>query len=164
MKPVPSLKGEEDRAVSEHIDKFCKTDTVIYTNSCSFGKCKKRELVPFNCSTCKNNFCLKHRHFDVHQCKGRPQDNKRDILAWVLKIVRLNNQFDKLPLSSQAAIRRAQGNQGHQTDNFRNIQGTMSEDEALARALAASMQQNPQQSSVTVGGGGSSGDKKCAIS
>lgn len=81
MKPVPSVKGQEDRAVSEHIDKFCKTETKIYTNSCSFGKCKKRELVPFNCSSCNKNFCLKHRHFDVHECKGRAQTSQRDVLA-----------------------------------------------------------------------------------
>lgn len=56
-------------------------------------------------------------------------------------------------------MRRAQGSQ----ENFKKIQGTMSEDEALARALAASMQESPQQSSpITVGNGG---DKnKCAIS
>lgn len=84
LKPVPSVKGEEDRSVSEHIDKDCKSDTRIYTNSCSFGKCKKRELVPFNCSSCKKNFCLKHRHFDVHECKGQIQLSQREVLAWVL--------------------------------------------------------------------------------
>lgn len=80
MKPVPSVKGEEDRAVSEHIDRYCKTETKIYTNSCSFGKCKKRELVPFNCSSCQRNFCLKHRHADVHDCK-KSSSNQREILA-----------------------------------------------------------------------------------
>lgn len=68
MKPVPSVKGQEDRAVSEHMDKFCNTQTKIYLNSCSFQNCKKRELVPFSCSQCKLNFCLKHRHFDIHNC------------------------------------------------------------------------------------------------
>lgn len=81
MKPVPSVKGQEDRAVSEHIDQYCKTETKIYTNSCSFGKCKKRELIPFNCSSCSKNFCLKHRHFDVHDCKGQRQTSQRDVLA-----------------------------------------------------------------------------------
>jgi hypothetical protein len=141
MKPVPSLKGQEDRAVSQHIDQECKNQTKIYTNSCSFGKCKKRELIPFNCSTCKKNFCLKHRHFDVHECKGRPQPQQRDVLA-------------------QAAIRRVQGSNGQ--DNFKKIQGTMSEDEALARALAASMQETPQ-SPITVGDGASHDKNKCAI-
>lgn len=81
MKPVPSVKGQEDRAVSEHIDQYCKTETKIYTNSCSFGKCKKRELVPFSCSSCKLNYCLKHRHADVHDCKARSQSSQREMLA-----------------------------------------------------------------------------------
>lgn len=78
MKPVPSEKGREDYAVSLHIDKFCKTETKIYTNACSFNNCKKKELVPFSCSSCRLNYCLKHRHADVHKCKGFHQ---RDILA-----------------------------------------------------------------------------------
>lgn len=81
MKPVPSVKGQEDRAVSEHIDQYCKTETKIYTNSCSFGKCKKRELIPFNCSSCKQNYCLKHRHADVHDCRKKSQTSQREILA-----------------------------------------------------------------------------------
>lgn len=62
-------------------------------------------------------------------------------------------------------MRRAQGNQGGSgQDNFKKIQGTMSEDEALARALAASMQDNPQPSPITVGAGTSHDKSKCAIS
>lgn len=83
-KPVPAIKGQEDLEVSRHIDQYCKTETKIYTNQCTFGKCKKRELVPFKCSSCDNNFCLKHRHADVHECKGkvkRPSQSQRDILA-----------------------------------------------------------------------------------
>lgn len=84
-KPVPAEKGREDIEVSRHIDQFCKTETKIYTNQCTFGKCKKRELVPFKCSSCDKNFCLKHRHFDVHECKGRrtASQSQRDLLAWV---------------------------------------------------------------------------------
>lgn len=66
---------------------------------------------------------------------------------------------------SQAAMRRAQGGQGaNSQENFKKIQGTMSEDEALARALAASMLEN-QPSPITVGDGAAGHDKnKCAIS
>lgn len=63
---------------------------------------------------------------------------------------------------SQAAMRRAQGSQGNNShENFKKIQGTMTEDEALARALAASMLESP--SPITVGNGAS--DKnKCTLS
>lgn len=85
FKPVPAEKGQEDYAVSQHIDKFCKTQTKIYTNSCSFNNCKKKELVQISCSTCKQNFCLKHRHENVHKCKG-PINQQRNKIAWVLSI------------------------------------------------------------------------------
>lgn len=88
------------------------------------------------------NFCLKHRHFDVHDCKGPKTTHRRDVLA-------------------QAAMSR--NNPGNQ-DNFKKVQGAMSEDEALARAIQASIQESPSQ--ITVGDGQSSShDKnKCAIS
>lgn len=59
----------------------------------------------------------------------------------------------------QAALRR---NQGNNPDNFRKIQGSMSEDEALARAIQASM----QQSSESVGGDATATQEKnkCSVS
>lgn len=78
--PVPSEKGREDYAVSQHIDKFCNTQTKIYTNNCSFKNCKKKELVKITCSNCKRDFCLKHRHENVHKCSG-PINNQRNIMA-----------------------------------------------------------------------------------
>lgn len=66
----------------------------IYTNKCSIGKCKQKEvviylishviphmafilvshfyfqLVPIKCDSCRQNFCLKHRHPADHECKG----------------------------------------------------------------------------------------------
>lgn len=58
-------------------------------------------------------------------------------------------------------MRRTQGNG---QDNFKKIQGTMSEDEALARAIAASMQENPQRSPIRVGDNASSDKNKCTVS
>lgn len=54
-------------------------------------------------------------------------------------------------------MRRADGSS---QENLRKVQGNFSEDEALARALAASMTQPPNPISV----GGSSQDKKCSVS
>lgn len=73
-----------------------------------------------------------------------------------------NEDFIKFfPNFSEAALRRAQGNHN---DNFLKVQGKMTEDEALARALAASMQEGEAgPSPITVGNAGH--DKnKCAIS
>jgi hypothetical protein len=69
---------------------------------------------------------------------------------------------DQFFLFSQAALRRTQG-EGNSQDNLRKVQGNYSEDEALARALAASM--NQQQNPITVGDAASSQDKnKCSVS
>ncbi|KAG5672507.1 hypothetical protein PVAND_002631 [Polypedilum vanderplanki] len=154
MKPVPSEKGREDYAVSQHIDKFCKSETKIYTNNCSFGNCKKKELVPFTCSSCKSNFCLKHRHADVHNCKGPIK--QRDILA---------NAAARRCSDQASQSRNLQDN-----SNFQKVQGTLSEDEALAKAIYESMLENEQRRNITVGGttaaSTSSNDrnKNCAIS
>jgi len=133
-KPVPSVKGQEDRSVSEHIDRECKQDTKIYTNACSLKNCKRKELVPFKCGSCNQNFCLKHRH---HECVLK-QSHPRDVMA-------------------QAALRRLDN------DHFSRIQGQMSEDEALAHALSASIQTTPQQQQQPVAAG-TAGEKKCLIS
>ena len=107
QKPVPSIKGREDFSVSEHLDQFCNTKTQIYTNKCTFGKCKTRELVPFACSVCKKNFCLskilknvrklvklnqkcfaEHRHFADHKCPLKSQNmTPRDTVAWVFQLL-----------------------------------------------------------------------------
>lgn len=70
--PVPTAPGvEPDLTVGEHIDKQCKSDSrKIFTNQCSHKSCKRKELIPVNCSQCKKNFCLRHRHTADHQCQG----------------------------------------------------------------------------------------------
>lgn len=69
--PVPTAPGvEPDLTVSQHIDKQCKSDSKkIYTNRCHAKGCKRKELIPVQCSQCKLNFCLRHRHSSDHDCK-----------------------------------------------------------------------------------------------
>lgn len=65
---------------------------------------------------------------------------------------------------SQAALRRQQG---QSSSHARNVQGTMSEDEALARAIEASMRESYQPPMTSVGGSSNNDghDKnKCVIS
>lgn len=40
-----------------------------YSNACSYKGCKKREAMPLMCAGCRQNFCLRHRHEDDHECK-----------------------------------------------------------------------------------------------
>ncbi|XP_071039236.1 AN1-type zinc finger protein 2A isoform X2 [Parasteatoda tepidariorum] len=149
--PVPSKRGEQpDIAVSEHIDRDCQADPAIakrkvYTSKCSVKGCKLKEIVRINCNVCNKNYCLKHRHPDDHKCSeqkvvspaqaagaaalARAQNTRKPIFQW---------------FSSQSAS----------TDHRRNVaplpevsvttavQGSMTEDEALALALHKSLNEN----------------------
>jgi len=70
--PVPVARGTvPDLAVSAHIEADCQTSTKqkVFTNRCNKPKCKKKELVPVVCDSCRLNFCLTHRHPTDHDCK-----------------------------------------------------------------------------------------------
>lgn len=68
--PVPTPRGiSPDMTVGQHIDQYCKSDkTKIFTNKCSYKTCKKKELIPVQCTVCRLNFCLRHRHSSDHEC------------------------------------------------------------------------------------------------
>lgn len=108
-KPIPVQKGQHpDYVVGNHIDSDCQSDPAkfrrkVFTNKCSYKKCKTKEVVPVICDQCKQNYCLKHRHTSDHACQGCAASSR----SWIFE--------------AQA-------------------RGGMSEDEALARALALSMQ------------------------
>ncbi|XP_016414975.1 AN1-type zinc finger protein 2A-like isoform X2 [Sinocyclocheilus rhinocerous] len=78
--PIPIRRGEmPDIKVGEHIDRDCKSDPAqrkrkIFTNKCSKGGCKQKEMIRVTCDQCHLNYCLKHRHPLDHDCKtdGKP--------------------------------------------------------------------------------------------
>ncbi|KAF5908021.1 AN1-type zinc finger protein 2A isoform X1, partial [Clarias magur] len=78
--PIPIKRGEmPDIKVGEHIDRDCKSDPAqrkrkIFTNKCSKGGCKQKEMIRVTCDQCHLNYCLKHRHPLDHECKtdGQP--------------------------------------------------------------------------------------------
>ncbi|XP_067626213.1 AN1-type zinc finger protein 2A [Eurosta solidaginis] len=134
--PVPTAPGvEPDLTVGRHIDQQCKSDTKkIYTNRCSYKNCKKKELIPVTCKECKRNYCLRHRHTTDHDCKGTAAANvdQRSMAANAAEYRRTNKPtslFNSQPRLTAVTT----GTQ------VQNIQGNMSEDEALARALALSI-------------------------
>jgi hypothetical protein len=69
---VPTRKGlDPNDTVNSHINAGCPDTSqtkTIYTNSCSFGNCTKRELVPIICRSCQKPFCIKHRLEQDHEC------------------------------------------------------------------------------------------------
>lgn len=54
----------------------------IFTNRCSKGGCKQKEMMRVTCDQCHLNFCLKHRHPLDHDCK--PDGKSLSKSGWVL--------------------------------------------------------------------------------
>lgn len=184
--PVPTPRDvSPDVTVGAHIDQFCRSEKKkIYTNRCTFKTCKKKELVPFSCGSCKRNYCLKHRHTADHECAGVAAATgagaaSQQSLAAQAAIRRSQGTTTKnVPSQSQVTTSSSTGSSSN-SSHLAAVQGTMSEDEALARALALSMQEADQQTStdddaerdrnasgprrgITVGG--NSGKDKCNLS
>ncbi|XP_033173080.1 AN1-type zinc finger protein 2A [Drosophila mauritiana] len=191
--PVPTPPGvEPDVTVGQHIDQQCKSESKkIYTNRCNAKGCKRKELIPVTCSQCRLNFCLRHRHTSDHDCKPMPASSTSSVTGGWQSIFKTSS--DSRSMAAQAAERRRQSKPASssisntnsrprpvQATQVQNIQGNMSEDEALARALALSIMEqddaaesnrqapapsNAQQ--VAVGGGGNqqgNAKDKCLLS
>lgn len=153
--PVPLKRGDPpDLAVGMHIDNDCQSDygkskKRVFVNRCSSKGCKIKEIVRVDCLECGMNYCLKHRHAIDHNCIGREA-------AVRLKRVEAtaNRQSVNVPKPNE---------NGH-SKNFRNLQGTLSEDEALARALQASMLDEEQQQKQSSTSNNQGGTGRCNLS
>lgn len=146
---VPSKRNDPpDLAVSHHIDNDCKADAnsrkKIFVNKCSSKGCKNKEVIPVTCSECGLNFCLKHRHPPDHDCGGK---------ASAIRQKRLN-ALSKIENNNQARSLNAYG----------SVQGTISEDEALARAIQASLQESENQPSQSTHNSWAAAKEKCQLS
>lgn len=127
-RPVPSRRGDlPDVAVGDHIDRECQSDPAqakrkAYVNRCSVKGCKQKEVIPVKCVHCNLNHCLKHRYPDDHRCTGRSSAGA---------VSRLQQ---RKPANPPPAVRTQTA-----ASNVLALQGSLSEDEALARALQLSM-------------------------
>lgn len=174
--PIPVKKNETpDVVVGRHIDNDCQSDPAknkrkVFSNKCSVKGCKIKEVIPVVCNKCKLNFCLKHRLETDHQCEGEAGAARRRAMEAALARQKGQTGSDHSkssgPSSSRGSISRFLSNgpfhlqngapshvqNGPQPRNKHrataaDVQGSMSEDEALARALALSMQETSQQRS-----------------
>ncbi|KAL0829844.1 hypothetical protein ABMA28_003327 [Loxostege sticticalis] len=132
--PVPGRRGEPpDIAVGAHIDNQCTSDPArerrkkVFTNRCSYKGCKTKELVPLVCQECSLNYCLKHRHASDHACEGKLAAKRRQ--AANAAMARMKAAENKMTAPTVTVA------------SFSEVQGNMTEDEALAHALALSMQE-----------------------
>nr|CAG4646463.1 EOG090X0APF [Macrothrix elegans] len=161
--PVPWKRGEApDLAVGDHIDRDCQSDPAkqkrkVFGNRCGMKGCKQKEVVPIICDQCKINYCLKHRHPADHSCTGnKPGDRAREAaLARATASSAKPSTSSSVP-SSKIGIQKyfAPTNPGTSRPNpprsltAAAVQGNLTEDEALARALQASLQEQPNMTST----------------
>lgn len=215
--PIPVPRGTvPDLAVSEHIENNCqvRSKKAVFSNRCNKAKCKKKELVPIVCDTCRLNFCLTHRHPTDHDCQG-PQTTSRAAAAATARAEQSTGGPNKMknffsgpfrqpqpvssvsrpsqpraaPSSAAAAALNRQAGRGSTPGRplvARTENGGLSEDEALAAALAASLsspgqaeaededrqlalalQESERQAAArrgqTAGGPPGDGDKSCSV-
>ncbi|XP_060078826.1 AN1-type zinc finger protein 2A-like isoform X2 [Ylistrum balloti] len=179
--PIPIKKNEvPDMVVGQHIDNDCQSDPArkrrkIYTNRCSRKGCKQKELIPVTCDKCQKNFCLKHRNEMDHDCQGFENSGRGISKTGAAAIFRNQSEPSK-PLGDKRAVPSkakpqqttlTQHNFGRDLDRERrerqigqrqmeqtgghSIQGSMTEEEALARAIQMSMSdsQAPSNSSTS---------------
>ena len=219
--PIPVARGAvPDLAVSEHIENNCevRAKKKVFSNKCNKAKCKKKELVPCVCETCKLNFCLTHRHPADHDCQGPPATSRAAAAATARasqtsEQSKITNFFSGPFRQPSAATAPSRPSQPHSRPNMsaaataalnrqagrgltpgrplvaRTENGGMSEDEALAAAMAASMsdmgaepgkeeedqdrllalalQESERMAAgrrgQTAGGDGGDGDKSCSL-
>jgi len=174
--PCPVRKGQvADTVVSRHIESDCMSDPAkerrkVYTNRCSKQGCKKKELIPVQCETCRLNFCLRHRHELDHECKGFQGSGRGVSNAGSAALFRFQSSSPAKkptattsPRHNTTASRQQQSTAAHSTSHRHSgpssippsappraaqpasvsaLQGTLNEDEALARALQQSLAGN----------------------
>ncbi|ELU12766.1 hypothetical protein CAPTEDRAFT_151928 [Capitella teleta] len=164
--PISVMKGElADVIVGRHIDSDCQSDTAkqkraVYANRCSMKGCKQKELIPFKCDSCHKNYCIRHRLFTDHSCKGFEGSGRSVSNAGAAALARnstpssgavkmkpqqsaLTSQGKELDRLRQQ--RQIQNAEAPQPRNIRSMQSGMSEDEAMARAIAASFSSDAAQ-------------------
>ena len=142
QRPIPVTKRGDppDLAVSRHIDSECQSDPAkerrkVFDQRCAVKKCKKKEMIKIWCDDCGRNHCLTHRHPQDHDCKGKPSAGQAAAAA---ALRRLDQGPSKTKAKATAtAAPKAQA--ARRPTTAADVQGQLSEDEAMARALQASM-------------------------
>lgn len=174
--PIPVKRGEDPNIkVNEHISKECEIPKKkkMYDKRCSFAGCKKKELVPMTCNRCRLNFCIQHRLEMDHKCQG-PATKYNSVFGGTQqqaaekkkRQTSVTRQQPRQPQSTYLAQSGAELNRMRQARlaALQNSQPTrhvhpaaMSEDEAVALAIAQSLDQQPKLSPSSSSGQGKAG-------
>ncbi|XP_047664087.1 AN1-type zinc finger protein 2A isoform X2 [Tachysurus fulvidraco] len=173
--PIFVKRGEmPDIKVGEHIDRDCKSDPAqrkrkIFTNKCSKGGCKQKEMIRVTCDQCHLNYCLKHRHPLDHDCKtdGKPVSKSGHAALMRAQGASSSNAAgSSVKGSSTTAGRpaRAQSSSAQRTSappvvppvvhnvipSSASYQAGLTEEQALQRALEMSLAETSRQTPATL--------------
>jgi predicted nucleic acid binding AN1-type Zn finger protein len=155
-KPVANKPGANpDEAVSAHLDRDCKAEGKYKRKPrCTKERCKTRELIKIDCNVCLKNFCLKHRHPQDHECSGKPEVRSAAAQAAINRQQQRNQRPNVSSVASgiskyftsKTSTPSQPPSRPTAAASAASIQGGLSEDEALARALQESLNgpSNPQ--------------------
>lgn len=55
--------------------KLKNNENKIYKHKCTMRNCKSKEIIQFECQNCHNNFCIKHRMREDHNCMKKAASN-----------------------------------------------------------------------------------------
>ncbi|XP_078096325.1 AN1-type zinc finger protein 2A isoform X2 [Mustelus asterias] len=163
--PVPVRRGEmPDIRVGEHIDRECKSDPAqkkrkIFTNKCSKTGCKQKEMIKVMCDQCHLNFCLKHRHPLDHECKADGQHLSKAGNAAIVRAQGTSKSSVMPSTSKEPSNNRPNGLNTSAYPHYNSnpprssprpvpptasLQGGLSEEQALQRALERSLAESPR--------------------
>ena len=142
QRPIPVTKRGDppDLAVSRHIDSECQSDPAkerrkVFDQRCAVKKCKKKEMIKIRCDDCGRNYCLTHRHPQDHDCKGKPSAGQAAAAAALRRL----DQGPSRNKAKATATAAPKAQAARRPTTAADVQGQLSEDEAMARALQASM-------------------------
>ena len=82
-----------------------KKTSSIYTESCSFKNCKKREIIKFECKLCKKNFCINHRMPEGHNCIFLKKNNINYIKKNKENVIMNNKEKNKVKSSKNKSTK-----------------------------------------------------------
>lgn len=148
--PVPFKRGElPDILMSAHIDRDCKSDPAeerrrkIFKNKCSLKGCKQKEIIQFECSSCKQNFCVRHRLEIDHECSKPPLDSNRlnDLNKKRLDFFQKNKTN-----THSSASNNATSSNKRRIDNYQS--SAMSDADALEYAMSLSLKENNRNNKI----------------
>lgn len=147
-------------------DRLANNRTTKKPNSnlraCSFKACKQKDVIYLECVDCRQKFCVRHRHPSDHMCiKPKLIDNISD--NWkkfsdncstnaLSGLERIKNKAHQLTKSGQSTFNRivnnsslhlpgssgASSSSNPRNQIAKNIQGDLSEQEAISIAIAES--------------------------